>query len=98
MKVREKISEILSELTGIDTIDLEDGLQEDLGLNSIQMVTLLIMIEDNFNIFLDESDMNPYDLVYVYQVVDMVKKYIKGDDDEENQSLGRALWLVSLQR
>lgn len=85
MKVREKISEILSELTGIDTIDLEDGLQEDLGLNSIQMVTLLIMIEDNFNIFLDESDMNPYDLVYVYQVVDMVKKYIKGDDDEENQ-------------
>ena len=84
MKVREKISEILSELTGIDTIDLEDGLQEDLGLNSIQMVTLLIMIEDNFNIFLDESDMNPYDLVYVYQVVDMVKKYIKGDDDEEN--------------
>ena len=84
MKVREKISELLSELTGIDTIDLEDGLQEDLGLNSIQMVTLLIMIEDNFNIFLDESDMNPYDLVYVYQVVDMVKKYIKGDDDEEN--------------
>ena len=84
MKVREKISEILSELTGIDTIDLEDGLQEDLGLNSIQMVTLLIMIEDNFNIFLDESDMNPYDLVYVYQVVDMVKNYIKGDDDEEN--------------
>lgn len=84
MKVREKISEILSELTGIDTVDLEDGLQEDLGLNSIQMVTLLIMIEDNFNIFLDESDMNPYDLVYVYQVVDMVKKYIKGDDDEEN--------------
>ncbi len=84
MKVREKISEILSELTGIDTIDIEDSLQEDLGLNSIQMVTLLIMIEDNFNIFLDESDMNPYDLVYVYQVVDMVKKYIKGDDDEEN--------------
>ena len=84
MKVREKISEILSELTGRDTIDLEDGLQEDLGLNSIQMVTLLIMIEDNFNIFLDESDMNPYDLVYVYQVVDMVKNYIKGDDDEEN--------------
>ena len=85
MKVREKISEILSELTGIDTINTDDALQEDLGLNSIQMVTLLIMIEDNFNIFLDESDMNPYDLVYVYQVVDMVKKYIKGDDDEENQ-------------
>lgn len=85
MKVREKISEILSELTGIDTINTDDALQEDLGLNSIQMVTLLIMIEDNFNIFLDESDMNPYDLIYVYQVVDVVEKYIKGDRDEENQ-------------
>lgn len=85
MKVREKISEILSELTGIDTINTDDALQEDLGLNSIQMVTLLIMVEENFGIFLDESDMNPYDLVYVYQVVDMVEKYIKGDSDEENQ-------------
>ena len=85
MKVREKISEILSELTGIDTINTNDALQEDLGLNSIQMVTLLIMVEENFGIFLDESDMNPYDLVYVYQVVDMVEKYIKGDSDEENQ-------------
>ena len=85
MKVREKISEILSELTGIDSINTDDALQEDLGLNSIQMVTLLIMIEDNFNIFLDESDMNPYDLIYVYQIVDVVEKYIKGDRDEENQ-------------
>lgn len=85
MKVREKISEILSELTGIDTINTYDALQEDLGLNSIQMVTLLIMVEENFGIFLDESDMNPYDLVYVYQVVDMVEKYIKGDENEENQ-------------
>lgn len=85
MKVREKISEILSELTGIDTINTDDALQENLGLNSIQMVTLLIMVEENFGIFLDESDMNPYDLVYVYQVVDMVEKYIKGDSDEENQ-------------
>ena len=85
MKVREKISEILSELTGIDSINTDDALQEDLGLNSIQMVTLLIMIEDNFNIFLDESDMNPYDLIYVYQIVDVVEKYIKGDSDEENQ-------------
>ena len=85
MKVREKISEILSELTGIDSINTKDSLQEDLGLNSIQMVTLLIMIEDTFGIFLNEEDMNPYDLVYVYQVIDMVKKYIKGDENEENQ-------------
>ena len=85
MQAHEKISEILSELTGIDSINTKDSLQEDLGLNSIQMVTLLIMIEDTFGIFLNEEDMNPYDLIYVYQVIDMVKKYIKGDENEENQ-------------
>lgn len=85
MQAHEKISGILSELTGIDSINTKDSLQEDLGLNSIQMVTLLIMIEDTFGIFLNEEDMNPYDLVYVYQVIDMVKKYIKGDENEENQ-------------
>ena len=85
MQAHKKISEILSELTGIDSINTKDSLQEDLGLNSIQMVTLLIMIEDTFGIFLNEEDMNPYDLVYVYQVIDMVKKYIKGDENEENQ-------------
>ena len=85
MQTHEKISDILSELTGIDSINTKDSLQEDLGLNSIQMVTLLIMIEDTFGIFLNEEDMNPYDLVYVYQVIDMVKKYIKGDENEENQ-------------
>ena len=82
MQAHEKISEILSELTGIDSINTKDSLQEDLGLNSIQMVTLLIMIEDTFGIFLNEEDMNPYDLVYVYQVIDMVKKYIKGDEND----------------
>lgn len=85
MQAHEKISGILSELTGIDTINTDDALQEDLGLNSIQMVTLLIMIEDTFGIFLNEEDMNPYDLVYVYQVIDMVKKYTKGDENAENQ-------------
>ena len=85
MQAHEKISEILSELTGIDSINTKDSLQADLGLNSIQMVTLLIMIEDTFGIFLNEEDMNPYDLVYVYQIIDMVKKYIKGDENEENQ-------------
>ena len=56
MKVREKISEILSELTGIDTINTDDALQEDLGLNSIQMVTLLIMIEDNLKRLIQKSE------------------------------------------
>ena len=85
MELFDKVCVILSELSGIETICLEHELQSDLGLDSLQMVTLLMMLEENFQITLDESDMNPFDLVNVWQVVDLVEKYAGGEDNEENE-------------
>ena len=65
MEIFDKVCALLSEISGIETICLEHELQSDLGLDSLQMVTLLMMLEDNFQITLDESDMNPFDLVNV---------------------------------
>ena len=75
MKVLNEVKNILSDLTTNTDIDLTDHLQNDLGLDSIRMVTLLILIEDTFAIVLDETDMNPFDLTTVQSVIDMVKKY-----------------------
>lgn len=85
MEIFDKVCVILSELSGMETICLEHELQSDLGLDSLQMVTLLMMLEENFRIRLDESDMNPFDLINVWHVVDLVKKYLGGDDDEETE-------------
>ena len=85
MEIFDKVCVILSELSGIETICLEHELQSDLGLDSLQMVTLLMMLEENFQITLDESDMNPFDLVNVWQVVDLVEKYAGGENNEENE-------------
>ena len=85
MELFDKVCVILSELSGIETICLEHELQSDLGLDSLQMVTLLMMLEENFQITLDESDMNPFDLVNVWQVVDLVEKYVGGENNEENE-------------
>ena len=85
MELFDKVCVILSELSGIETICLEHELQSDLGLDSLQMVTLLMMLEENFQITLDESDMNPFDLVNVWQVVDLVEKYAGGENNEENE-------------
>lgn len=85
MELFDKVCVILSELSGIETICLEHELQSDLGLDSLQMVTLLMMLEENFQITLDESDMNPFDLVNVWQVVDLVEKYAGGEDNEKNE-------------
>lgn len=80
MKFFDKVCVILSELSGIETICLEHELQSDLGLDSLQMVTLLIMLEENFQITLDESDMNPFDLKQVCHIVDLAKKYVRGEE------------------
>ena len=78
MIIFDDIKVILSELSGTDNIELENELKNDLGLESLQMVTLLIMIEDSLKIILDESDMNPFDLVTVSDVVVLIEKYIGG--------------------
>lgn len=81
MQIFEKISEILCELSGINEIKPEDDLKEDLSLDSLSMVTLLLEIEETFEIELDESDMNPFDLNTVEDAVKLVEKY--RDDGNE---------------
>lgn len=80
MPVEEKVKKILSELSGENTIENEATLQGDLALDSLLMVTLLVEIEEAFGIELEESDMNPYDLTTSQNVIDMVKKYVGGDE------------------
>lgn len=81
MDVQERVFNIIRELSGVENISLESSLQGEIYLDSLSMVTLLIMVEDGFNIVLDESDMNPFDLITVNDVVALVKKYV-GNEDE----------------
>ena len=81
MDVQERVFNIIRELSGVENISLESSLQGEIYLDSLSMVTLLIMVEDGFNIVLDESDMNPFDLLTVNDVIALVNKYV-GDKDE----------------
>lgn len=81
MNIETKIKEILCELSGEETIENTDYLQGDLALDSLMMVTMLVEIEETFEIELDEADMNPFDLGTVQNVIDMVAKYW-GDENE----------------
>ena len=81
MNIESKIKGILSELSGEKDISNGATLQGNLALDSISLVTMLVEIEDAFGIELKESDMNPFLLNTVWNVVEMVKGY-KGDADE----------------
>lgn len=61
MKTLDQASAILSELSGIESIAPEQELQADLGLDSLRLVTFLVMPEEGFRIVLDEVDRNPFD-------------------------------------
>lgn len=79
--INDKVIEILAELSGTENISLQNHLQNDLGLDSMLMVTLLLDIEEKFEIELNESDMNPFDLNTVQDVIALVEKY-GGDKNE----------------
>lgn len=80
MKAKEKVYEILNELSCEGKIKDSDSLQEELMLDSLSMVTLLVELEETLNIQLDESDMNPFDLITVGDVVRLAEKY-GGDEN-----------------
>ena len=61
MKIFDQVSAILSKLSGMESIAPEQELQADLGLDSLRLVTLLVMLEEGFRIVLDEADRNPFD-------------------------------------
>ena len=73
--VTAQVIEILEELCTEKITDTSVKLLDELSMDSLRMVMLLVMIEDTFEIELDESDMNPFALLTVKDVIDLVAKY-----------------------
>ena len=75
MRVTVKVFDLLERVTGKKGIVETDSLKETLGLDSLGMVMLLLEVEEEFNIQLKESDMNPFALQTVADLRDLVEKY-----------------------
>ncbi len=74
-ETEESVLELLGNLSGSPVTDLSVKLADDLALDSLRMVTLLILLEDTFEIELDESDMNPFQLITAADVAALAQKY-----------------------
>ena len=55
MKVKEKVYEILKDLSCMEAVNDNDSLLEDLPLDSLAMVTLLVELEDALSVPLDDN-------------------------------------------
>lgn len=78
MELQGRVFELLAELTAIEEISEYDELAGDLGLDSLGMITLLVAIEDTFQIELEESDMDPLVLQTVDDIIKLLGKYLEG--------------------
>ncbi len=78
MITTEKVKEIIKKVSENKKIRLKDRLTDDLLLDSLAMVNLLIDIEEEFDINLKESDMDPYEFETVNDIVELVRKYGNG--------------------
>ena len=65
---------ILFSLCG-ENAEENDLLKEDLGFSSLDMIEILLKLEETFNIEIDESDMNPYELRTAADVIKLAEKY-----------------------
>ena len=74
--VKRQVFEIVEELCLMPVQDANLTLTVALALDSLRMVMLLVTLEDTFEIELDESDMNPFSLITVQNVIDLVMKYV----------------------
>lgn len=73
--IEETIKNILSNASGMENIENSATLKEDLALDSISMIYIIFDIEEAFEIQLDESDMNPNELITVQNVINLVYRY-----------------------
>lgn len=76
--MEERINEILKGKCFYDEIVPEQTLKDDLGLDSLSMVELIVELEEEFDIEIDESDLDPDDLKTVNHIYEIVRKYTEG--------------------
>jgi acyl carrier protein len=81
METKAPIIETLRDLWSNPDVQETDELRRNLGIDSLGMVSLLLDLEDTFHFELDESDMNPFDLITVADVIRLVERYTGGEEN-----------------
>lgn len=83
ISIEKQVTDILEELALTPIEGTEKELINDLALDSLRLVMLLVNLEEAFEIELDESDMNPFQLITVQDVINLVAKYMTGGEKNE---------------
>lgn len=79
-EVLEKLIRIFSTMTESEEITEESDLGDDLGISSMDLLTLISYIEEEFHIQISERSIR--DIVTVSDVVDVVLEILRGSSED----------------
>ena len=74
MKIIERIGKLINEINSNEEITENSDLKLDLGLDSLSLVTLIVRMEETFEIMFDDSDLDPSKITTVGALVKLVEK------------------------
>lgn len=74
MNTEERIKKLVAQMCSTETVENEDFLKEDLGLDSLSIVELIARIEDAFQIRFEIAALNPDELLSVEDLVVLVNR------------------------
>ena len=72
------LQDVIFQLCGMTEIKETDSLSEDLGLDSLALVTLMVLLEEAFHIVFLTADLDPFALNTVDDIEKLLSKYMVG--------------------
>ena len=72
--MEEKLIKLASNILGYE-IDINDNLKES-GMDSLSIVSLIVDIEEAFNITFNDSDLDPVNLITLNDIKKVMEKYV----------------------
>lgn len=83
MKIKEKLKKIIADIAPIvvEISEINDNtvLTKDLGFNSVQIISLIVEIESQFDIEIDDEDLDIEKLTVFKTLSDMILNKLKGN-------------------
>ena len=74
LKITKEVIDLAYDVAEVEVSE-DDNLKE-YGMDSIALVSLIVEIENKYNIEFSESDLNPNKLMTIKNIVDMMEKYL----------------------
>jgi methoxymalonate biosynthesis acyl carrier protein len=73
--MEQRIKSIIAEISGKSDFKLDDNLIYILGFNSKNVMQLILKIEQEFNISIEEDDLDIDNFNNVNSIIELIKKY-----------------------